>query len=108
MQPYCNCKWCHGRGCLYCHEERQRDQEEPKLLFSADPNDPEDMRQLAETFGRQALERAFREGDGMVEIERNAALATLMQMIRKRKSGGANTDGTTGEDDLGTVKASTE
>ena len=108
MQPYCNCKWCHGRGCLYCHEERQRDQEEPKLLFSADPNDPEDMRQLGEIFGREALEYAFTKGDGMVEIKRNAALASLMQTIRKRKSGSANTGGTTGEDDLGTVKAGTE
>ena len=108
MQPYDKCRWCRGRGCLYCQEERRRDQEEPELLFTVDPNDPEDMRQLAETFGRQALERAFREGDGMVEIERNAALASLMQMIRKRKSGGANTGGTTGEDDLGTVKASAE
>jgi len=93
---------------LYCYEECQRGQEEPELLFAADPSDPEDMRQLAETFGREALERAFTEGDGMVEIKRNAALASLMQMIRKRKSGSANTGGTTGEDDLGAVKAGTE
>jgi len=85
MQPYDKCRWCHGRGCLYCHEECRKDQEEPELLLSADPNDPEDMRQLAETFGRQALERAFREGDGIAEIERNAALASLMQMMRKAK-----------------------
>ena len=85
MQPYNKCKWCYGMGCLYCHEERRKDQEYPKLLFTADPSDPEDMRQLGETFGREALEHAFTKGDGMAEIERNAALASLMQMMRKAK-----------------------
>jgi len=101
MQSYNKCKWCRGRGCLYCHEERRRDQEEPELLFTADPNDPEDMRQLGEVFGRQAFERAFTEGDGIAEIKRNAALATLMQIIRKSRSDGVDTSGPKSEGDLG-------
>ena len=95
------CKWGPGRGCLYCHEERRRDQEEPELLFTADPNDPEDMRQLGEVFGRQAFERAFTEGDGIAEIKRNAALATLMQIIRKSRSDRVDTSGPKSEGDLG-------
>ncbi len=85
MQPYNKCKWCYGMGCLYCHEERRKDQETSQLLFSADPSDPEDMRQLGETFGREALENAFIEGDGMAEIKFKAAIASLMQMMRKAK-----------------------
>jgi len=43
------------------------------------------MRQLGETFGRESLEHTFTKGDGMAEIERKAALASLMQMMRKAK-----------------------
>ncbi len=53
-------------------------------IFSADLENPDDVALLKENFGADALNHAFGpEGEGMREIERNAALASLKQVMRK-------------------------
>lgn len=82
-----HCAWCNGRGCNQCNLERKKYEDAhkvPQPLFSADINDPEDMKLLKECFGREALEHAFGpDGGGMQEIEQAAALASFKQAIRK-------------------------
>lgn len=88
------CSWCRGSGCNQCSHERRKHQERikaqlenPQPIFSADVNDPDDMRLLKNFLGREALEHAFGpDGDGIDEIERNAAVASLCQAIRKQKT----------------------
>ncbi len=79
------CHWCGGTGCMGCDEERQKARERAsRPIFTADRNDPEDMRQLAEVFGGESLNSAFGPGGGgMREIEEKAALASLAQCLRK-------------------------
>lgn len=87
------CGWCHGRGCLQCPAERKKYEaslHEP--IFTADPNDPEDMRRLREVVGRESLEHAFGpDGGGMQEIREKAAIQGLLQALSKsfRKEGAA-------------------
>jgi len=82
---FSECKWCYGNGCLQCDKEREKAREAAmQPIFTADVNDPEDMELLKECFGAKAMEHAFGpEGQGMREIERNAALASLKQAFRK-------------------------
>lgn len=81
------CNWCHGRGCNQCHLQREKYLEAMKIpqpLFTANINDPEDMKLLKEVFGGQALEHAFGpDGGGMPEIEQAAAIASFKQAMRK-------------------------
>lgn len=81
------CKWCGGNGCMGCDEERRKYQEQrAKPIFSADRNDPQDMEALRRVVGREALEHAFGpDGDGMAEVEYNAAVESLLQALRKAK-----------------------
>ena len=83
--PYC--KWCGGTGCMGCDEERRKYEEQrAKPIFTADRNNPEDMAALRRVFGREALEHAFGpDGDGMAEVEYNAAVESLLQALRKSK-----------------------
>lgn len=83
--PYC--KWCGGSGCMGCDGERRKYQEQrAKPIFSADRNDPQDMEALRRVFGREALEHAFGpDGEGMAEVEYNAAVESLLQVLRKSR-----------------------
>ena len=86
---YTKCKWCYGEGCNQCEVERQKDIAEyekngPQPIFTAKTDSPEDMKLLKDVFGKDALEHAFGpEGEGMHEIELNAAGASLLQILRE-------------------------
>lgn len=79
------CKWCQGNGCMACDEERARAEElRRKPIFTASLDDPEDMKAMKEIFHADALTAAFSEGGGgMREIEEKAAIASLLQALRK-------------------------
>jgi hypothetical protein len=81
--PYC--KWCGGNGCILCDEERRKHEERRmQPISTARTDDPEDMAALRSLLGREALERAFAPGGGgIAEIEYNAAVASLLQALRK-------------------------
>ena len=70
-----------------CDEERRKSQEQrAKPIFSADRNDPQDMEALRRVVGREALEHAFGpDGEGMAEVEYNAAVESLLQSLRKSR-----------------------
>lgn len=52
-------------------------------IFTARRDNPGDMELLGKVFGREAIEHAFGpDGDGVVEIERNAAEARGIQSLR--------------------------
>jgi len=58
-------------------------------IFTADRNDPEDMAALRRIVGGEALEHAFGDdGGGLAEVERNAAVESLLQSLRKAAHGG--------------------
>ncbi len=82
---YSGCEWCGGNGCLQCPEERKKaEQRAMEPIFTADRNNPDDMALLNEFCGREALGKAFGpDGEGMVEVERNAAIASFKQAVRK-------------------------
>ena len=92
------CKWCGGSGCMGCDEERRKYQEQrAKPIFSADRDNPEDMDALRRVVGREAIEHAFGpEGGGIAEVEYNAAVESLLQVLRKsrRKKGESEQDAT--------------
>jgi len=79
------CTWCGGNGCMGCDEERKKAEDRARQpIFTADRNDPEDMKLLKEYFGADALNRAFGPGGGgMDEIHENALIATIRQTLRK-------------------------
>jgi len=91
---YRNCKWCDGFGvngqaCNQCDSERIKAEADfkkkgPQPIFSADLNNPEDMKLLKEVLGKDALEHAFSPGGGGIrEIEHNAAVGSFLQTMRK-------------------------
>jgi len=82
------CRWCSGRGCMACDEERRRYEEKmSQPIFTADRNDPEDMAALRRVVGREAMEQAFSEdGGGIAEVEYNAAVESLLQALRKSRA----------------------
>ena len=91
---YRNCKWCDGFGvngqaCNQCDSERIKAEADfkkkgPQPIFSADLNNPEDMKKLNQVAGKDALEHAFGpDGDGIHEIEHNAAIASFLQLMGK-------------------------
>jgi hypothetical protein len=82
---YRNCKFCHGRGCIACEGEKEKDESlYPEPMFVADPSNEHDMKLLKQFFGKEAVEKAFSEdGDGMRELAINAAAAQLLQSARE-------------------------
>lgn len=59
------CKFCNDRGCIACAGERKRrgmeEPNEPRPLFTADPNNPNDMELLKAVIGREAIEQRWEE-----------------------------------------------
>ena len=86
---YSGCRFCGGRGCLACEGEREKASERfQKPIFTADPNNEHDMKLLKEAFGREAIEKALGpDGGGVEEIRQNAAIASLLQLMRKLREG---------------------
>jgi len=70
-----------------CDEERRKYEERrAKPIFSADRNDPDDMDALRRVVGREAIEHAFGpDGGGIAEVEYNAAVESLLQVLRKSR-----------------------
>jgi hypothetical protein len=74
-EPYANCPFCNGRGCIGCKERKNLDeaaarqqsaaQDELKkhLLFSAHLDSPAEMATLQEVFNAEALSQAFTTSD---------------------------------------------
>ncbi len=85
---FSRCRWCNGYGCLACDEERRKfEEQQSKPIFTADRSDSEDMEALNRVFGLESLQHAFGpEGGGITEIERGAALESLLQALRKQRS----------------------
>ena len=71
---YAHCRWCHGRGCVYCEGEANKaykrdfpDGPKPIATFTADEID--DAKQI---IGMDALLKAFgKDGGGVEEIAKN-------------------------------------
>lgn len=86
MNGFPGCRWCHGKGCICCLDEEKKAAEraqEPLLVARRD--DPDDMEDLKELFGVEALKKAFgRGGEGLAELHRNAAVFNLKQALRRR------------------------
>ena len=88
------CSWCGGRGCNQCPHERKKAQKafdesfgQPIATFKTD--NPEDMKLAREAIGVDALQKAFGpKGDGVQEIERNCAIATIKQLMRRKDEAG--------------------
>lgn len=83
------CRWCDGYGCMCCDQERRRHEEQmSRPIFTADRSDPQDLEALRRVIGREALEHAFGEGGGGVaEVEYNAAVESVLQALRKSRTG---------------------
>lgn len=67
---YRDCRWCLGRGCLYCKAEAD---EAYKAAFpngpqpiATFPNTPEGMAAAKQAIGADAIAKAFDEGGGGV------------------------------------------
>lgn len=73
---YRDCKWCQGRGCLYCKAEADKaykaefpDGPRPIATF---PNTPDGMAAAKEAIGADAIRKAFGPGGrGVAEIIEN-------------------------------------
>jgi len=76
------CKFCAGRGCIACPGESTKIKQP---VFVAQLDNPGDMKLLADAVGAKAFEKAFApQGGGMGEIDRNLAIAAVIQELRIR------------------------
>ncbi len=84
---FSGCKWCGGNGCLQCDDQREEAEKRAmQPIFTADPDNPDDMALLRKSLGPEAIEHAFGpDGGGIQEIHRNAAIASLIQAVRKQR-----------------------
>jgi hypothetical protein len=86
MSGFPGCRWCHGKGCICCLDEEKKAAErahEPLLV--ARRNDLDDMADLKDLFGVEALKKAFGpDGEGLAELHRNATVFNLKQALRRR------------------------
>lgn len=62
-QPYSRCKWCHGKGCLACQQEMEKDYREefpegPQPLASISLDDTDGMKRLASILSPEGLASA--------------------------------------------------
>jgi hypothetical protein len=81
-EVYRDCRWCQGRGCLYCASEAAKAYKAefpdgPELIASF-PNTPEGFAAARNVIGADAIRKAFGPGGGGVaEIIKNAEDAGL-------------------------------
>lgn len=85
---FSGCNWCGGNGCLQCDDERRKAEEramQPILTFKReDLDDPTLGPRIKDAIGAQALRKAFGpDGGGIAEVERNCAIVSLVQVVRK-------------------------
>ncbi len=78
---YRDCRWCQGRGCLYCKAEADKAYkaafpEGPKPIATFNLSDPADMEVARRSIGADAIRKAFgKDGGGIAEIIQNIASA---------------------------------
>lgn len=78
---YRDCRWCQGRGCLYCKAEadkayRAEFPDGPKPIASFDLSDPAEVELAKKAIGAEAIRRAFgKSGGGVAEIIQNVEKA---------------------------------
>ena len=79
MYPF-RCRWCGGRqgGCLVCEgtglDLQAAPKELPEPILTARTDNPEELAEMREVIGGEALVRAFGPGGrGMAEILEKAA-----------------------------------
>ncbi|PWJ88428.1 hypothetical protein C8D77_111151 [Mesorhizobium loti] len=76
---YRDCRFCQGRGCLYCEAEADRAYKRafpdgPKPMATFDMTTPEGAAAARQAIGREAIEKAFGAGGGGIgEIVANIA-----------------------------------
>ena len=74
---YRDCRFCMGRGCLYCEAEADRAykrdfRDGPKPIATFDMTTPEGVEAARKAIGREAMEQAFGPGGGgIAEILEN-------------------------------------
>ena len=91
---FSECPWCYGDGCNQCAIERRKyEAAMPKPIFTAKADNPHDMKLLKRVFGKDALEQAFgKDGGGMTEINRNAAIASVEQILHAQSESEADNE----------------
>jgi hypothetical protein len=83
---YRDCKWCGGRGCVYCEAELDKEYKRqfpdgPKPIATFKTDDPVDLARAVKAIGGDALAKAFGDGGGGVqEIINNCLQATKDQL----------------------------
>lgn len=76
---YRDCRWCQGRGCLYCKSEAEKAYKSafpdgPRPIATFDISTPEGLEAAKASIGADAIRKAFGPGGGGVqEIIDNAA-----------------------------------
>jgi hypothetical protein len=109
MSGFRYCKWCGGRpqGCTFCPSEREKYLKEEERrryepIITAKIDDPQEMSELNHVIGADALKHAFGpEGEGVREIERNAAIVNLTRALRKHfSSEEEDTSASSGDNDV--------
>lgn len=66
---YIDCRWCQGRGCLYCEGEADKEYKRqfpdgPKPIATFDLTTPAGLEAANKAIGREAIEKAFGPGGG--------------------------------------------
>ncbi len=69
---YRDCKWCQGRGCLYCRAEAEKAYKAafpdgPKPIATFDLTTPDGAAKARAMIGADAMKRAFGPGGGGLE-----------------------------------------
>ena len=83
-QVYRDCKWCGGRGCIYCKSEAdkayQRDfPNGPQPIATFNLADPGELDAARQSIGADAMRKAFSAGGGgIAEIIANIHAAKSM------------------------------
>jgi hypothetical protein len=76
-KKYRDCRWCQGRGCLYCESEAKSEYKSqfpdgPKPIATFSLSNPEDVERARKVIGIEALQKAFGPGGGgMAEFMSN-------------------------------------
>lgn len=77
---YRDCRWCHGKGCLYCKAEANKAYKAafpdgPRPIASFDISTPSGVEKARGAIGAEAMRKAFSPGGG--------GLAEILENCRK-------------------------